>query len=366
MTQLGYGLGLLLIVPLGDLVENRRLILLLLGCCVVSLLAAGASRHAAPFLVVSLAIGLSSVAIQILFPYASHLTDDTTRGRVIGLMTSGQMLGIMLARPLASVVAQAASWHAIFVLSAVCIFATGSVFWRVLPQRAPRASVSYRHMLASMTHLAITARVLQRRAFYHATLFASFSLFWTVVPLLLVGSDYRRWPIGVAWFSLIGAAGVVAAPVAGRVADRGWTRPATGIAIALAVIGFPMTWAGASGTTRGLAYLAVAGALLGVAVTLNVVLGQRAIFGLGDADRSKLNGLFMAAFYLSGAAGSAIGTWAYARGGWPLASAIGLAMPLIAAPGYASEFRTARADDGSVGPASRPSHAKPSIHSRQR
>ncbi|MFM0046022.1 MFS transporter [Paraburkholderia sediminicola] len=362
LTQLGYALGLLLIVPLGDLFENRRLILLLVSCCVISLLVAGVSRHATPFLAASLAIGLSSVAMRILFPYASLLPAETERGRVIGFMTSGQMLGIMLARPVASVVAHAASWHTIFVLSAGCLFVTGSVFWRVLPRWVPEVSLGYCRMLGSMVGLAITTRVLQRRAFYHAGLFASFSLSWTVVPLLLAGPHYRLSQIGIAWFSLVGAAGVVAAPIAGNVADRGWTRQGTTIAIALVGISYPLTWWGSRNTADGLLCFAAAGVLLGVGVTLNVVLGQRAIFELGAEHRSKLNGLFMTAFYLSGAAGSAIGTWAYARGGWSLASAFGVAMPLIAAIGLVGEFRISHGGHAEIDAASGSSRERRSIH----
>lgn len=159
------------------------------------------------------------------------------------------------------------------------------------------------------------------------------------LPLLLSGPDYRLSQIGIAWFALVGAAGVIAAPITGSVADRGWTRPATGMALVLAALCFPLTWLARSGSAEGLLLLAVAGVLLGVGVTANVVLGQRAIFLLGAEHRGRLNGLFMAAFYLAGAAGSAIGAWAYASGGWPLASTIGLALPLIALVGFATEFR---------------------------
>lgn len=339
LTQLGYGIGLLLIVPLGDLFENRRLILALLACCVLSLFAAAASDSPGVFLAASVGIGLFSVVMQVLLPYASHLAAETMRGRVVGLVTSGQMFGIMLARPVASLVAWRASWHSVFALSGVCLLLAWLLFVRALPRRTPVSSASYRSLLASMVHLACTTPVLQRRAFYHAALFAAFCLFWTTVPLLLTGPHYQLSQIGVACFALVGAAGVVAAPIAGRLADRGWTRAATGSAIALVVLCFVLASLDARGSATGLILLAIAGALLGTGVTMNVVLGQRAIFLLGAEYRSRLNGLYMAAFYLSGALGSAIGSWAYGHGGWPLASALGLAMPLLALSGFATEFR---------------------------
>lgn len=339
LTQLGYGLGLLLIVPLGDLVENRRLILLLGSCCVLSLVAAALSTTPGQFLTASLCVGLSSVVLQVLVPYASHLASEASRGRLVGLLMSGQMFGIMLARPVASLVADRASWHLVFALSAAALSATFLVLAGALPRRTPAAMPSYGRLLASMTRLALETPILQRRAFYHAMLFAAFSLFWTVVPLLLLGPHYRLSQVGVAWFALIGAAGVVAAPLAGRAADRGWTRAATGLALGLVALCFPMTWAGRGGSPQALVLLAVAGVLLGVGVTANVVLGQRAIFLLSAEHRGRLNGLYVASFYLSGAAGSAAGAWAYASDGWPLASAIGLALPLAALAGFAGEFR---------------------------
>lgn len=339
LTQLGYGIGLLLIVPLGDLFENRRLILLLTACCVLSLIAAALSGTAGLFLAASLCVGLSSVVVQVLVSYASHLVSEAVRGRLVGFLMSGQMLGIMLARPVASLVADRASWHVVFALSATGLLAAFIVLARALPRRVPVVPVGYGELLASMARLALETPILQRRAFYHAALFAAFSLFWTTVPLLLSGPDYRLSQIGIAWFALVGAAGVVAAPITGSVADRGWTRAATGLALILVAICFPLTWLGRSGSMEGLLLLAIAGVLLGVGVTANVVLGQRAIFLLGAEHRGRLNGLYMAAFYLAGAAGSAVGGWAYARGGWPLTSTIGIALPLVALAGFATEFR---------------------------
>lgn len=139
LTQLGYGVGLLLIVPLGDLFENRRLILLLATCCVLSLAGAALSSTAGLFLAASLCVGLSSVVVQVLVPYASHLASEAVRGRLVGFLMSGQMLGIMLARPVASIVADRMSWHAIFALSAGILLAALAMLTRTLPRRVPMA-----------------------------------------------------------------------------------------------------------------------------------------------------------------------------------------------------------------------------------
>lgn len=334
MTQVGYGIGLLFIVPLGDLVENRTLIcsVILLGAA--SLLAAALSSHALPFLTAAFFVGLGSVAVQIIIPYAAHLAPEAIRGRVVGNVSTGLMLGIMLARPVSSFVTAALSWHAVFYGSAALMLVLAVVLGLVLPRRRPVARMHYGALLMSMPHLARSTPLLRRRALYQASLFGAFALFWTVVPLQLAAS-FGFTQRGIALFALAGVAGVFAAPIAGRLADRGHSRIATRVALLLAIAGFLATFVGAGGSMLNLAGLLVAAVAIDVGVQGNVVLGFRAIFALGHEHRSRLNGLYMATFFTAGAAGSAIGAWAFAQGGWPLAAGIGLALP-VAGLAYAA------------------------------
>ena len=329
MAQLGYGAGLLLIVPLGDLIENRRLILSTLCIAILALAGAALSTHAAPFLLAALLIGLGSVAVQILVPYAAHLAPDATRGRVVGNVMSGLMLGIMLARPVASLVTEALSWHAVFALSAAVMAGLAVVLRLALPPRQPAPGLRYAELLASMGRLALRTPVLQRRALYHACLFAAFSLFWTAAPLFLADTFHLS-QNGIALFALVGVAGAVAAPVAGRTADRNWSRPATGLAMAAVASALLLGRLGLEGSPLGLVMLLVAAVLLDFGVTANGVLGQRAIYALGAGVRSRLNGLYMATFFAGGAAGSALGGWSYAHGGWSLTMWAGLVLPVLA------------------------------------
>ncbi|HEX7688237.1 MAG TPA: MFS transporter, partial [Burkholderiaceae bacterium] len=185
LTQVGYGLGLLFIVPLGDLVESRRLVRTLIALAGLALLGAALSTRPAPFLAAVLAIGLVSVAAQVLVPYAAHLAPEAHRGRVVGNVMSGLLTGIMLARPAASFIAQAASWHAVFFLSAAAMAALAVLMGTALPPRRPSATLRYVELHASMARLARTTPVLQRRAAYQAAMFGAFSVFWTTTPLLL-------------------------------------------------------------------------------------------------------------------------------------------------------------------------------------
>ncbi|MET4040072.1 MFS transporter [Bradyrhizobium sp. RT6a] len=327
MTQIGYGVGLLFIVPLGDLVENRTLICSVITLGAAALLAAGFSSHALPFLIAALFIGLGSVAVQIIIPYAAHLAPAAIRGRVVGNVSTGLMLGIMLARPVSSFVTAMLSWHAVFFCSAALMIVLAAVLWMTLPKRKPVARMHYGELLLSMPHLVRTTPLLRRRALYQASLFGAFSLFWTVTPLLLA-SEFGFTQRGIALFALAGVAGVFAAPIAGRLADRGHSRMATLVALLLAAAGFLITHVGAAGSVLNLACLVVAAIAIDIGVQGNVVLGFRAIFALGHEHRSRLNGLYMATFFTAGAAGSAVGAWAFAQGGWTLASAIGLALPI--------------------------------------
>jgi predicted MFS family arabinose efflux permease len=336
MTQIGYGIGLLLIVPLGDLVENRRLTLAILCLAVLSLACAALVTDEALFLAAALLIGIGSVAVQVLVPYAAHLAPEVSRGRVVGNVMSGLMLGIMLARPVASLVADALSWRAVFVISALLMTGLAAVLRLALPLRRPAPGLHYGALLRSMAWLGWRTPVLQRRSFYHACLFGTFGLFWTTVPLLLADSFHLS-QSGIALFALAGVAGAISAPIAGRIADRGWSRPATGMAMIAVAGACALGYLGASGSQIGLTTLVVAAILLDLGVAANFVLGQRAIFSLSAEYRSRLNGLYMATFFLSGAACSALGTWTYAVGGWSLSMAAGAALSLLGLVGLVAE-----------------------------
>ncbi len=338
LTQAGYCLGLLFIVPLGDLVENRRLIMIALSFTALALAVAATARNPVLFLAASLAIGLGSVAAQILVPFAAHLSKEATRGHTVGKVVSGLLIGILLARPAASLVADYAGWHVVFGGAAVIITLLILLLRSRLPQRVPVAPTPYPQLLASMWHLLLATPVLRRRAAYHAGLFGSFSLFWTTVPLELASPAFHLSQGGIAVFALVGMAGAVASPVAGRLADAGYTRPATGIALALGVLGFVLPMIAAGSRNAALALLVLASIILDMGVAANLVLGQRAIFALGAHVRSRLNGLYFAIFFAGGAVGSALGGWMYASYGWQAAMLAGMALPGVALLYWGTEY----------------------------
>jgi len=336
LTQIGYVFGLLFIVPLSDLIENRRLVVSALAVVICALVAASLAYNALSFLMAAMFIGLGSVAAQILVPYAAHLATEERRGQVVGNVMSGLLLGIMLARPIASVITDLWGWQAVFTLSAAIAAILAGLLALVLPERKPSPTMNYAELLCSLWSLFKTKAVLRRRSLYQACLFGAFSLFWTVIPLWLA-SDFHMSQQGIALFALAGVAGAIAAPIAGRLADKGWTKILTGVAIVIAALSFLLTHIFEDHSTISLAMLVVAAITLDMAVSGNLVLGQRAIYSLGSEIRGRVNGVFMAVFFIGGAIGSALGGWAYAYGGWMAASLIGLSMPITALLYYFTE-----------------------------
>lgn len=328
LAQVGYGLGLLFIVPLADRLENRRLITISLLLTTLALFVAGFSGSAASFLAASLVMGFGGVAAQVIVPFASHLAPEAERGRAVGNVMSGLLLGIMLARPMASFIADRWGWHAIFIASAVAMLLMTTALRLRLPVRRPASTSSYPALLRSMGRLWLETPVLRLRGTYHAFAFAAFSLFWTAAPLQLA-QGYGLDQTGIGLFALAGVAGAVAAPIAGRLADRGWSHLLTPFAMLAMVGAFGIALLAPMPGLPGVLLLTLAAIVLDMGVAASLLLGQRVIFGLDPQARGRLNGLFIAMFFAGGAIGSSLGAWSYAHHGWTATLAVGLGLPLL-------------------------------------
>ena len=340
LTQLGYGAGLILLVPLADVIENRRLILLAMGGAVLGLAGAAASISAITFLVASFLVGMCAVAAQVLVPFASHLAPDATRGKVVGNVMAGLLAGIMLARPFSSLVAAAFGWRAVFAVSAALMAVLMVVIARALPERVPHGSVGYARTLQSLPGILWHTPLLRRRALYQGLMFATFQAFWTAVPLVLA-HQYGLGQAGIALFALAGAAGALAAPWAGRLADRGLTRVATGVAMATVAVSFAI--GAAAVHLHSLAALVVAALLVDAAVQVCQVLSIRSLYMLAPELRGRLNALFMTFVFLCAAIASGSAAAIYAFHGWDGLSLLGGVLALLALFAYATEFRRPRA-----------------------
>jgi predicted MFS family arabinose efflux permease len=313
LTQLGYGAGLLLIVPLADLIENRRLICLALCAAALGLFGIASATNPSQFLSASFAVGVCAVAAQVLVPFASHLTPAASRGRITGRIMGGLLTGIMLARPFSSLIAGKYGWRAVFAVSGVLLLVLVGILRQQLPARRPTPVAGYRAVLASLWSLVLHTPLLRWRALYQGIMFAAFNVFWTGSPLLLM-RHYGMTFNGIALFSLVGAGGALAAPLAGHLADRGLTKRVTRLSMLAALSALiAAAWAD---HIKSVAILAVTGLSLDAAVQMCLVLSLRGIYMLEPGERSRLNGLFMAWVFGCGAAASAAAAFIYEFAGW--------------------------------------------------
>lgn len=330
LTQIGYGLGVLFVVPLGDLISNKKLIQVMIAVTIVAEIALGFSHHFLSFSFALVLAGLGASTVQIIVPYVSHLYDSSQRGQVLGTLMSGLMLGIMLSRPIASLLTDLISPSAVFFLSAIVMTLLLIQLTRLMPERKPETNgLKYQLLILSMKDLLFNTQILRRRAIYQSLMFAAFCLFWTVVPLHLM-QNFQFTQSQIALFALIGVAGAVVAPLAGKMADKGHSRKATLIAFISAAVAFAVSYFLTSGSWVTLVLLALTANLLDAGVSAHLVLGQRAIFSIDPKSQSRLNGLYIAIIFVGGAFGSGVGAWLYTHGGWASTSIAGSLLSLTA------------------------------------
>ncbi len=320
VTQIGYGIGLFLLVSLADLVESRKLVLATLAVTALGLVGMATATSAQPFFAASFVIGLCSTGAQVLIPLVAHLTPPEQRGRVVGNVMAGLLTGIMLARPAALFVAASFGWRAVFWSSALLMVGIGLGLARMMPRYQPRGGMHYGRILISMAGLLRDIPFLRWRAAYQALLFGAFNLFWTAVPLMLA-DRFALSERGIGLFALAGAGGALAAPIAGRLADRGLSRITTaGAMIAVGTAFLATSWAASAALLSALVVLAV---IIDAAVQANQVVSQRIIFSVPAEIRGRVNALYMTITFGGGALGSLLGTMSYHGGGWTMTAMVG-------------------------------------------
>ncbi|WP_287214247.1 MFS transporter [Mesorhizobium sp.] len=330
LAQLGYCLGLLLLLPLADALENRRLALAVLVVGFAASITMALTTSPTLFLIACFCIGVGSVSVQILLPYAAALSDPKRQGLMVGRVMAGILTGIMLSRPLSSLITGLLGWRSVFFVSAaICLGAAVLILAR-MPARQPESKLGYGAMLKSMASLAWENRLLQRRAAYQFLMFYSYTLFWTALPLLLSRPPYSLDQVQIALVALAGAAGAIMSPLAGRVADRGAITLGTTLSLSAGVLSWIVAGWGGSGGVVGLAALLVGALLLDGAVPVSLVMSQRGLFSAHPNERARLNGLFMAAFFIGGATGASVGVRAIESFGWHGAMIAGASGPLLA------------------------------------
>ncbi|GLU32541.1 MFS transporter [Trinickia caryophylli] len=329
-TQLGYAAGMLFLAPLGDRFDRRRLILLQTAGLVLALIAASLAPTLAVLAVASLAIGILATIAQQAVPFSAELAPPTERGHAVGTVMSGLLLGILLARTAAGFVAQYFGWRSVFAASVAALLALAVVVVLRLPKSRPTSTLPYGRLLASMWHLARELPGLREASLTGAALFAAFSAFWSVLTLLLAGEPFHLGPQAAGLFGIVGAAGALAAPLAGRSADKRGPRAVISLSIVLVAIAFVVFGLSA----RSLVGLVIGVIVLDVGVQAAQISNQSRIYALKPEARSRVNTVFMVCYFIGGSTGSAVGALAWRVFGWTGVCAAGLAFALAAAANH--------------------------------
>lgn len=327
VAQVGYGVGLFLLVPLADLVENRLLVLVLLSLTTLGLVGLTIAPSTSAFFAASFIVGLCATGAQVLIPFVARLVPDVQRGRAVGNIMAGVLTGIMLARPLALFVAGSFGWRAVFWGSAALMLGIGVALARMMPRCRPTSGMHYGQILASMVEIIRNVPAVRWRATYQALMFAAFNVFWTAAPLMLA-ERFGLSDQGIGLFALAGAGGALAAPLAGRLADRGFDAALTAAALAaLSVAFFASTWAVAAAMLILLVALTV---IIDAAVQTTQVVSQRIIFAVPAGMRGRVNALYMTITFAGGATGSVLATITWHAGGWKATAGLGTLLGTIA------------------------------------
>ncbi|GLY86810.1 MFS transporter [Actinoallomurus iriomotensis] len=313
-TQLGYAAGLLLVVPLGDIIARRPLLTTLLTIDAVALAATAVAPGLTLLSVLAVVIGLSSVVVQMLIPYAATLAAPHQRAGIIGTLMGALLLGILLSRTFAGVVAGLAGWRGVYAVAAGLMTVTAIVVGRVLPADAREVGIGYLAQMRAVVRLARGEPVLRRRSLVGAAQFAAFSCFWTTVTFLLSGRSFGYTQTEIGLFALVGAAGAGCVLVGGRLLDRhrnlAWQ--VTGAALVLMLASFGVLAAG----TYGLVWLVVGALLMDACSQAVHVTNQAVLYDLVDGARSRITTVYMTVYFVGGALGTTTGTAAYGRWGW--------------------------------------------------
>ncbi|HVU34220.1 MAG TPA: MFS transporter [Opitutaceae bacterium] len=321
-TQLGYATGLLLLVPLGDAMDRRKLIVVSASGAAILLLGVALAPSLPLAIAASYVLGLICVTPQFIIPHAAGLAPAERRGHVVGIVMSGLLVGILCARTFAGFFGAWFGWRAVFVAGAVF---TGSIAWLMsrLPPAPPARPIGYLRLLGSLPGVLRREPVLQRHGIIGGLGFAAFSVFWTTLGFYLSARPEHFGSRAVGLFGLVAVAGATVAPIAGRLSDRLSARVVNGASLVVLIIGFVAMGA----ADRSLIVLVAAVFLMDAGVQANQISNQARIYSLAPELRNRVTSVYMVMYFIGGALGSAIGAQAWARWQWTgvWGSAAGLA-----------------------------------------
>lgn len=336
-TQVGYVLGIVLLVPLSDVLNRRKLLSAMLIAKIAALLLGAASQNIAVFAIASLLMGITASALMVVVAMVASYAPEHSRGRMVGTVMTGLLLGILLARTVSGTVAQlSGNWRSVYVLAAIVVALLLWILRRILPDEAPRGQLQYGKLMASLAGIIRQEPLLRQRALFSALGLGTFSVFWTGLTFLLSGAPYHYSEMQIGLFGLAGATGALAANMAGRMADRGHATRATWLLAFAALAGWALIAFGAVSLTL----LLLGIVLLDVGVMGLQVTHQSVIYKLAPQARARVTTVFIAAGFIGASAGSALASASFAIGGWLALCAVGSAMPLLLLIVWASQTKS--------------------------
>ncbi|MFB8538571.1 MULTISPECIES: MFS transporter [Enterococcus] len=328
LTQLGYALGLLFLVPLGDVVNRPKLIIRMAALSAISLLAAFFAPSFTLFACASFLIGLLSIVPQIIIPYGAVLAGSAARGKVMGQLLSGLLIGILLSRTVSGIIASVFSWRMVYLFALLAVGLLTALLYVKLPrtQESRKASVSYIDSLKSLPHLFTSQRLLRESAFNGFFMFGTFSIFWSTLIFYISSPVYHWGTFEAGILAIFGLSGAVAAPIVGRLADSYSERKIISMGLWMQTLSFVLLLIGGNHLTL----LLFAIILLDVGNQFGQVSNQARVQGLGEEASNRNNTIFMFMYFIGGATGSLVGTTMWEHFGWMGVTLAGLAFQACA------------------------------------
>jgi len=330
LTQIGYALGILLLVPMGDLWERRRLIVTMMVLTAGALAFAASAPSLTWLIAASFMIGVTTISAQVIIPFSTLLVRPHERGEAVGLLMSGVFIGILLARTVSGFVGENLGWRAMYWIASGLMLLLAGVMAKVLPRSQPELNTSYAGLMRSLVHLITTEPRLQRASLIGAMTFGAFSAFWSTLAFFLEQPPYQYGSDVVGLFGLVGVAGAAIAPISGKLADDRSPRFAVGIGLMTTIFSFVVFWM----FGYYLWGLVVGVVVMDLGVQATQIANQTSIYQLPTDIHSRLNAVYIMFYFVGGALGSFLGAIAWSHFGWYGVCGLSLGLLAIALADY--------------------------------
>lgn len=328
LTQIGYGLGMVLVVPLSDLVENKLLVLSAMAGVIAALLLLVTATSPALFAVATVLLGLCCSASQVIIPFVANLVEGPRQGRAVATTMAIVLSAVTLARPAALLLNGLGGWRAIFIMSAALVIGLGLMLAARMPRRVPTGRTGFARNLISLAEVFRAERGVRRRALYQACMFAAFNMYWVAVPMVLFGT-FALSSQEIAIFALVGAGGALIAPFAARLAEAGYMTSGTQIACLIFAAALVLT--NVVIEVNVLVVFGLLALLIDAAFHTSQTFGRLVTLDVAPDVRGRANSLYMTLLFIGGALGSLVGGLSFGRLGWTGVSLVGAALALSVA-----------------------------------